>query len=140
MVDIPNRDYRFRRMMDKVVLSCAPPSSGHNVGIVCLSGEEEALFTKVIRYIDKEPRPMGLNAPTSYFNHHGPPCLIYTDTESSISILCEPEDFNGRLFRSIYIVSDALKVTGATRHCLASAILSAKINVNLNNPETYNWR
>ena len=140
MVDIPNRDYRFKRMMDKMVLSCAPPARGHNVGIVCLSGEEEALFTKIIRYIDKEPRPMGLNAPTSYFNHHGPPCLIYTDTESSISILSEPEDFNGRRFRSIYIVSDVFKLTVDTRRCLGLATLSSRAAVNLGIPETYDWR
>jgi hypothetical protein len=140
MVDIPNRDYRFKRMMDKVVLSCAPPAIGHNVGIVCLPGEEKALYRKIIRYTETEPRPMSLGAPDYRASFHGPPCLRYTDTESSISILCEPEDFNGRLFRSIYIVCDALKFIGAARHCLASVILSARVNVNLNNPETYNWK
>ena len=140
MVKIPNRDYRFKRMMDKVVLSCAPPGEYQNVGIVCLPGEEEALFLKIIRYIDREPRPMSLNAPTSYFNHHGPPCLRYTDTESSISILCEPEDFHGRMFESIYIVSDATKFKMDTARCIGSAILSAKVNVNLNVGATYNWR
>ena len=139
MVDIPNRDYRFRRMMEQVVLSCASPARGHNVGIVCLSGEEEELFNKIQGYISKEARPMSLGPPIRTFSRHGPACYIYRDTESSISILSEPDDFNVRLFRSIYIVGDALKVTGATRHCLASAILSAKVNVNLNNPATYNW-
>ncbi len=139
-MNIPNKDYRFKRMMEQAVLACAPPARGHNVGIVCLSGEEEALFNKIQRYIHKAARPIGLNTPLCTFSHHGPPCLIYIDTDSSISILCKPEDFNGRLFDSIYIVCDALKLEKLTRRCLGSAVLSAKVAVNLNNPDTYNWR
>lgn len=112
MVNIPNRDYRFKRMMMQAIVSCAPPSEYQNVGIVCLPGEERELFAKIVHHTETVPRPMTSKRPELYMNYHGAPCLRFTDTDSSLSILSEPEDFHGRTFESIYIVSDTPKLIG----------------------------
>ena len=138
MVTIPNRAYRFKRMMGKVVNSCTVKEY-QNVGIVCLSCEEIALHSKIMNYINTEPRPMTSSLPLRCLSYHGAACLIYTDTNSSVSILSELEDWQGRLFESIYIVCNVHEMKAPVRRYMGSAILSATVNVNLGNPETYNW-
>lgn len=135
MVKIPNRDYRFMRMMGKAIISCAPPSEYQNVGIVCLPNEKREAYNKVYRHLESESRPMGFGS-SHYFRTHNGTFLISIGENSSISLLSEPEDFHGRTFESLYIVGDANKITGPTARCLVNAIGFARVTVDLYNPET----
>jgi len=139
VVKIPNRDYRFTRMMNKAVISCAPPNEYQNVGIVCLPSEKRTVYDKVIHYLETEPRPMSLSAP-DYIGTQNGTFLIYRNTNSSISLLSEPEDFHMRTFESICIVCNVHEMKEPVRRCLGSAVLSARVNVHLGNSETYNWK
>jgi len=108
------------------------------VGIVCLPSEKRAIYDEITNYVKTVPRPMTSSMP-DYVGTLNGTILIYRDTNSSISLLSEPEDFHMRAFESIYVVCDVREMQVVTQRCLGSAVLSAKVNVNLCNPETYNW-
>ena len=139
MVDIPNRDYRFMRMMKQAVSSVAPPSEYQNVGIVCIPSEKRDVYLKIIHHIKNEPRPMFGRLP-DYVDTLNGVIFRYIDTNSSISLLSEPEDFHMRTLDSIYIVSDTSMMNLDLMRDEGSAILNARVNVNLAISATYNWR